>query len=223
MFQLRRDMAMRRINVAELAFTIGRLIAQPFQMLRLGVGDALGLLLPLGQRLFIDIELDRRESLEKRVDHPRIDRIGRNILTHRSPILLPQVVTDVAGPTLILDYHLVAAFPAIDKSVQEGFARAWDPTGFVSIILGVIVFEHDLNLRVGFPTDVGWVDVQDADAPLVLRQAGERGTSLAGLVADGAGAAVGESAGIGRMLQNRQYGRHPRGLPDQIAKAIPPG
>jgi hypothetical protein len=79
-FQLGRDMAMRRIDMAELTFTIGGLIAQPLEMLRLGVGDALGLLLPLGQCLFIDIELDRRESLEKRVDYPRIDRIGRNIL-----------------------------------------------------------------------------------------------------------------------------------------------
>jgi hypothetical protein len=39
-----------------LAFTIGGLIAQPLQMLRVGLGDALGLLLPLGQRLRIDIE-----------------------------------------------------------------------------------------------------------------------------------------------------------------------
>ena len=67
MFQFGRDMPMGRIDVAELAFTIGGLIAQPLQMLRVGVGEALGLLLPLGQRLCIDIELDRRERLEKRV------------------------------------------------------------------------------------------------------------------------------------------------------------
>src|SRR5438445_7889146 len=119
-------MTMRRIDVWELAFTIGRLIAQPLQMLRLGFGDALGLLLPFGQRLRIDIELHRRESLEKRVNHTGIDRISRNILTHGGPILLPQVVTDVAGAALILHDHLVAAFAAVDQAVQQGFSRTWN-------------------------------------------------------------------------------------------------
>jgi hypothetical protein len=63
-------------------------------MLRVGFGDALGLLLPLGQRLFVDIEFHGREGLEKRINHPRIDGIGRNILTHGGPILLPQIITD---------------------------------------------------------------------------------------------------------------------------------
>ena len=116
-FQLRCDMAMRRIDVAELAFTIGRLIAQPFQMLRLGVGDALGLLLPLGQRLFVDVEFHRREGLEKGVDHPGIDRIGRTILADGGPILLPQVMTDGAGAALLLDHHRVAACATGDQAV----------------------------------------------------------------------------------------------------------
>src|SRR5439155_5999575 len=133
-----------------------------------------------------------------RVHHPGIDRSGRNILTHGGPILLPQGVTDVAGAALILHDQRVAACPAVDESVQEGLARAWDPTGFVAVIRGVIVFEHGLNLRVGLPTDVGRVDVRDADAPLVLGQTGDRGTALAGLAADGAGAAVGEGSGRGR-------------------------
>jgi hypothetical protein len=132
---------MCRIDVAALAFTIGRLIAQPFQMLRLGFGNALGLLLPLGQRLFIDIELDRREGLKKRIDHTRVDRIGRNILTHRGPILLPQIVTDVAGAPLILHDHFMTAFAAVDQAVQQGFARTGNATGFVAVILGVIVFQ----------------------------------------------------------------------------------
>jgi len=93
-------MAMGWGNVAALAFTRGRRIAQSLQMLRLGFGEALGLLLSLGQRLRIDIELHRRKGLEKRVHHTRIDRIGRNVLTYRGPILLPQVVTDVAGAAL---------------------------------------------------------------------------------------------------------------------------
>jgi hypothetical protein len=95
-------MPMCWIDVAELAFTIGGLIAQPLQMLRMGLGEALGLLLPLGQRLRIDIEFHGGEGLKKRVDDSGINRIGRNILTHGGPILLPEVVTDVAGAPLIL-------------------------------------------------------------------------------------------------------------------------
>ena len=66
-FQFGRDMPMCWIDVAELAFTIGRLIAQPLEMLRVGLGNALGLLLPLGQGLGIGIELYGREGLKKRV------------------------------------------------------------------------------------------------------------------------------------------------------------
>src|SRR5438128_12397478 len=174
-------MAMRWIDVAELALTIGRLIAQPLEMLRVGAGNALGLLLPLGQGLGIDIELHGREGLHKRIDHTRIDGIGRNILTHGGPILLPEVVTEVAGAPLILHDHLVAAFPAVDESVQEGFARPWDAAGFVPVILGVIVFEHRLNLEIRVPTAIGRIDIRDADAPLLLRQTGARGAYLAGL------------------------------------------
>jgi hypothetical protein len=86
-----------------------------------------------------------------------------------------------------------------------------------------MVFEHGLHLRVGLPTAGGRGNVRDADAPLLLGKTGDRGTSLAGLAAEGAGAAVGEGSGIGRMLENRKHGRHPRCLPDQIAKTIPTG
>ena len=205
-FQFGRDMAMRRIDVAELAFTIGGLIAQPLEMLRVGFGDALGLLLPLGQRLFIDIELHGREGLEKRVDHTRIDGIGRNILTHGGPILLPEVVTDVAGAPLILHHHLVAAFPAVDEPVQQGFARTRDATGFVPVILGVIVFEHRLNLEIRLPTDIGRVDVRDADAPLLLGETGERGAHLDGSPPDGGGLPDVDDGLAGQMLGRNQIG-----------------
>ena len=96
-FQCGGDMAMGRIDVAELALTLGGLIAQPLEMLRVGLGEALGLLLPLGQRLFVDIALHGREGLEKRIDDPRIDRIGCNILTYGGAILLPQIIADFRG------------------------------------------------------------------------------------------------------------------------------
>jgi hypothetical protein len=214
---------MGRIDVAAVALTRGGLIAQPLEMVRVGVGEALGLLLPLGQRLFVDIERHGREGLEKRIDAPRIDRISCNILTDGGAILLPQIITDVARAPLILHHHLVAAFAAVDQPVQQRFARTRDATGFVAVIRGMIVFEHSLNLRVGLPSDVGWVDVRDADALLVLGQPGDRRTHLTGLASQRAGPTVGKGAGIGWMLENREHGRHPGRLPDQIAKAIPAG
>src|SRR6266851_977870 len=124
-------------------------------MLRVGGSDALGLLLPLGQGLGIDIEFHGREGLEKRIHDPGIDRIGRNILTHRGPILLAEVVTDVAGAALILHDHLVAAFPAVDEAVQEGFARARDPPGFVAVIRGAFHTRSPKRLRRG--SNRSWV------------------------------------------------------------------
>src|SRR5712691_5317658 len=73
-------MAMGGVDVMELAFTIGRHIAQPLQMLRLGFGNTFGLLLSLCHRLRIDVKFHRGEGLEKGVDHPGIAWIGRNIL-----------------------------------------------------------------------------------------------------------------------------------------------
>jgi len=79
-FQFGGTLPMRRIDVVELALTRGGLIAQPLEMLRVGRGEALGLLLPRGQCLGLDIEFHGREGLEKRIDDPGIDRLGRNIL-----------------------------------------------------------------------------------------------------------------------------------------------
>jgi hypothetical protein len=59
----------RRIAVVALARTIGRLIAQPLEMRRVGGGATLGLRLPLGQGLGLDIECHGREGLEKRTFH----------------------------------------------------------------------------------------------------------------------------------------------------------
>src|SRR6266403_4316393 len=104
-------------------------------------------------------------------------------LTDGHTILLPQVVTDVAGTVLILHHHLVAAFAAVDQPVQERFARARDAPGFVAIILGIVVLEHGLNLDKGLPADVGWVHIVDADTPLLQGEACDRGAYLGSLVA----------------------------------------
>jgi hypothetical protein len=110
-------MAMGGGDVMALAFTIGRLIAQPLQRLRLGFGNTFGLRLSLCPRRRLDGKVHRGEGLEKGVDHPGIDWIGRNILADGGPILLPQVITDVAGAALLLDHHLVAAFATVDQAV----------------------------------------------------------------------------------------------------------
>jgi hypothetical protein len=107
--------------------------------------------------------------------------------------------------------------------VPQGFSGPGNTTGVVAVILGVVVFAPGLHLEVGLPTDIGGGDVRDADAPLVLGQTGERGPSLAGLAAEGVGAAVGACPGLGRVLETRQHGCHPRCLPAQIAKTIPTG
>ena len=117
----------------------------------------------------------------------------------------------------------MAAFPAVDEAVQEGFARARDPAGFVPVILGVIVFEHGLNLEIRLPTDGRWVDVRDADAPLLLGQTGDGGACLSRLSSQRAATAIGERPRIGRMLENGEHGGHTRSLPHQIAEAVTAG
>src|SRR6267378_1051956 len=96
---------------------------------------------------------------------------------------------------LRLHDHLVAAFPAVDEPMQQRFPRTRDATGFVPVILGVMLFEHRLNLEIRLPTDVGRVDVRDADTPLLLGETGDRGAHLARLASQRAGAAGGERPG----------------------------
>src|SRR5262249_47237815 len=136
---------------------------------------------------------------------------------------LPVGGTDVAGGPPLLHGPLLAAFPPVDEAVPEGFARARDPPGFVAVILGVIVFEHGLNLEIRLPTDVRWVDVRDADAPLLLGQTCDGGACLRRLTSQRAAAAIGERPRIGRVLENGEHGGHTRSLPDQIAEAVTAG
>ena len=222
-FQCGGTLPMRRIDVVALALTRGGLIAQPLEMLRVGSGEALGLLLPRGQCLGLDIEFHGREGLEKRLDDPGIDRLGRTRLTHGGPIRLSQVVTEGAGAALLLHDHLVAACAAGDESVQEGCARAREPTGCVPVILGVMVFAPGLHLGLRVPTDVGWGDIRDADAPLLLGQPGDGGACLRRLASPRAAAAIGERPRRGRMLDNGEHGRSTRSLPHQIAEAVTAG
>jgi hypothetical protein len=176
---------------------------------RVGSGEALGLLLPRGQGLCSDIEFHGREGLEKRIHDPGIDRIGRHLVTHRGPILLAEGVPDGAGAPRILHDHLVAACPAGDEAVQEGVARARDPTGFVPVLLGVIVCEHRLHLERRRPPAGRWVDVREAEAPLRLGQPGEGGAC--------------RRRRRGWMRENGEHGGHTRRLPHESADAVTAG
>jgi hypothetical protein len=115
---------------------------------------------------------------------------------------------------------LVAACAAVAAPVHQGLAWARDPTGVVPGILGVMVCEPGRNVRGGLPAHGGRGDVWEADAPLLLGETGERGTGLRGLTSDGARATGGAGPRRGRMLENRENGRHPRRLPHQRPKAL---
>jgi hypothetical protein len=192
-------------------------------MLRVGAGHALGLGLPLGQGLGRDLELHGREGLHKRSDHTRIDGIGRPRVTHGGPRRLPEVVTEGAGAPLLRHDHLGAACPAGDEAVHEGCARPWEAAGVVPVLRGVLVCAHRLPLERRVPTARGRRDIREADAPLLLRQTGDRGAHLARLAAPRAGTAGGQRPRRGRRREHREHGRHPGSLPDQSAAAIPSG
>src|SRR5262249_34662870 len=133
--------------------------------------ELLGLLALRGYGLRIDIECDRRQGLEKGGDDPSIDWVRRHILTDGDAILLPQVVTEVLGAPFVLDHHLVATRATIDEAMQERFAGARNPTGFVAIILRMVVAQHDLDLFERGPTDVGGILVRDTHTPLLHGEA----------------------------------------------------
>ncbi len=177
-FQCGGDMPMRRIDVAELALTIGGCVAPALERLRVRLGDTLGLLLPLGQGLCLDVELHGRKRLQKCVDHAGSDRISRNVLTDRHLILLPHGGTEGAGAPLILHPHRVAAGAAVDPPVQQGVARAGDAAGFVAVLCSIIACEQALHLVIRFPANRGRGDVRDAEAPLRLGQTGDRGPGV---------------------------------------------
>jgi hypothetical protein len=84
-------------------------------------------------------------------------------------------------------------------------------------------YEHGLNLEIRLPTDVRWVDVRDADAPLLLGQTGDGGACLSRLSSQRAATAIGERPRLGRMLENGEHGGHTRSLPHQIAEAVTAG
>jgi hypothetical protein len=88
-------------------------------------------------------------------------------LANRAAVLLTQEITNIACAVFILHNHFVAAFSAIDNTMDEGGSGPWNTSGLVAIILSIIVFEHVLNFFVNFPGDIGRVLIVHADSPLI--------------------------------------------------------
>jgi hypothetical protein len=73
------------------------------------------------------------------------------------------------------------------------------------------------------PTDVRWVDVREADAPLLQGQTGDGGACLRRRTSPRAAAAIGERPRLGWMLEHGEHGGLTRRLPHEIAEAVTVG
>jgi hypothetical protein len=96
-----------------------------------------------------------------------VNLICGNVLANRATVLLAQEVTNIARAVFILHNHFVAAFSAIDNTMDKSGSRPWNASGLVAIILSIIVFEHILNFFVGFPRDIARVFIVHTDSPLI--------------------------------------------------------
>ena len=95
------------------------LIAQALKLAFAGSVDLRPLLAPCAHRLLVQVQLRRRESLEKCLYDLAIDGICRQVLADGELPLLSEIVAEVAGAALVLHDHLVAALSAVHEPVQE--------------------------------------------------------------------------------------------------------
>jgi len=140
-----------------------------------------------------------------------------------TPVLGSQEVTEVLGPALVLDDHLVPALTAGHNPVQERLAGARNPARLVPIIFGVVVLQHGLDPHKRLPFNVRRVAVVDPDTPLVEGQVLGRVVRQRRARVQGARTPVDEGSGIRRVFQGGEDSRDRRPLPDHIAKAVMSG
>src|SRR5947199_1952185 len=105
----------------------------------------------------VDIEFDGRERLEKGLYHVRINTIAGNMLADRHMVFLTEKVAQVAGASLVLDNHLVSTLTTVNKPMQQCRPWPWHSSGFVAVVLSVVVQEHGLDVLKRLPGDVGRV------------------------------------------------------------------
>src|SRR5260221_7736454 len=104
--------------------------------------------------------------------------------------------------------------------MQQRGSWSWNPSGVVAIVLGIVVQQHGLNAFKGFPGDVSWVDIINADSPLLDGKPNLLGTKGSRVSGKAASAPVDKGSCVGRILEDLQDDRHGRLFPDDISKAI---
>src|SRR5262245_24125274 len=104
--------------------------------------------------------------------------------------------------------------------MQERGSWSWNPAGLVAIVLGIVVQQHGLNAFKGFPGDVSWVDIIDADSPLLDGKPDLLGTKGSRVSGKAAGASVDKGSRVGRIFEDLQDDRHGRLFPNDSSKAI---
>jgi hypothetical protein len=175
-FKLGSNEAIVRINTQELTLGKPRFITETLQVLMVGMSHLIAGFLLCGNCTAVDIEFDGRERLEKSLYHIRINAITGNMLADGHTVFLTEKVAQITCASLILDNHLVSTLTAVNKPMQQRGPWPWHPSGFVAVVLGIVVQEHGLDVLKRLPRDVGGVYVIDTDLPLFHRESDLLGT-----------------------------------------------
>jgi hypothetical protein len=87
--------------------------------------------------------------LKEGFQHGLIDGSANDVLANRRTILLTQIIAKVVSGGSVLNQHLMAALAAIDQPMKERLPGSRNTTGFVAMVLGIIVVQHIRVLAVG--------------------------------------------------------------------------
>ena len=104
--------------------------------------------------------------------------------------------------------------------MQQGGAFTRHATGFVAVVLGIVVQKPRLDLFERFPGDVSRVHPIHANLPFVQREVHLLGTRGSGIASKRAGPSVDKGSGVGRVFEHLQKSCNGGFLPDEIPKAV---
>lgn len=99
---------------------------------------SIGVCLLISQDFFQEIELGRRQCLEKSLDDHCFQAGSVYMQTRGCTIICSQRRTGVASLGFVRDPHLVATPSAYDQARQKSAALPWGPMGSPSEIAGVV-------------------------------------------------------------------------------------
>ena len=134
-------------------------------------------------------------------------------------MLLPQVVTEIPCASLVLHAQLVAALATVDDAVEQRLPVARHATGFVAVVLGVVIAQHLLNPLICRPRDIRRIPVANDDPPLAWRQQTLSHFSRV-FGPNRPRAAIHERAGVGWIFHHRTEVGNSRTLPLDSAIAV---